>query len=518
MLPEFKNCQFLDFSDEKNRKEMLDSLAKVRGEFGKRYYIIIGGKRVKYTRCRDTIISYNPSMKDEVIGIVQKGTQELAEEALDAAWAAFESWKRVPLEKRVDIMLKARELLIKRRHEFNAWVVYEAGKSWAEADGEVAEVIDFLDFYPRHAMNWCSRQKVTNKADEKGYLQYIPLGVGAVVPPWNYPCAIPAGLIIASIVAGNTVVVKPASDTPVVGAKFVELLEDAGIPEGVVNYLPGSGPDIGEYLVNSPKTRFIAFTGSKEVGLRVYENLAKNQQRQIWLKRFIAEMGGKNAHIIDEEADLESAAAGTINAAFGYQGQKCSACSRAIVDEKVYDRFLKMLVEKTKQIKVGPSDDPSNYMGPVISQHAFNKIVNYINIGKREGKLVIGGNGDCSKGYFIEPTIFTDVSPNARIAQEEIFGPVLSVIRAKDYEHALWIANSTEYGLTGAVYTSNPAKLERAKEEFHAGNLYLNRKCTGALVGAHPFGGFNMSGTDSKTGGQEYVLLFLQAKTVAEKI
>ncbi|MFA5888601.1 MAG: L-glutamate gamma-semialdehyde dehydrogenase [Candidatus Nanoarchaeia archaeon] len=514
----FKNCEYFDYSKDENKNPMLEAIAKVKSEFGKQYPMIIGKGKLQFTSDENTIKSYNPSSKNELIGIVSKGNSSHAEDALEEASRAFETWKRVPLEKRIDVMLKARQLLIQRRHEFNAYCVLESGQIWNEADGEVAEAIDFLDFYSRHAERLLRKQRVTKKSDEDGFVQNIPLGVGAVIPPWNYPCAILAGLIIAPVVAGNTVVVKPASDTPVIGYKFVELLEQAGLPPGVVNFVPGSGKEVGEYLVNSPKTRFVAFTGSRDVGLHIYESLAKPQEGQIWLKRLIAEMGGKNAHIIDSEADLESAVLGTMQAAFGRQGQRCSSCSRAIVDEKVYEKFVEMLVEKTKQWKVGPSEDLANNMGPVINYEAFNKIIGYMARGIDEGRLVLGGFGNPTKGYFIHPTIFADVSPDAEMANEEIFGPVLAVIKAKDFDDALRIANNTEYGLTGAVYSQNEAKLEKAVQDFHVGNLYLNRKCTGAMVGVHPFGGFNHSGTDSKTGGPDYVMLFLQAKTIGRKV
>ncbi|MDD4878649.1 MAG: L-glutamate gamma-semialdehyde dehydrogenase [Candidatus Nanoarchaeia archaeon] len=514
----FRNCEYFDYSKDEHKNSMLEAIAKTKSEFGKEYPQVVGPVKRWDKDPKYCISSYNPSNKTELIGMVPKGTQENAKDALDAATKTFETWKRVPIEKRIDIMLNARKLLIERRHEFNAYCVLESGQTWNEADGEVAETIDFLDFYSRHAEKWCAKRKVTAKADEEGFLQYIPLGVGAVIPPWNYPCAILAGLIIAPVVAGNTVVVKPASDTPVIGYKFVELLEQAGLPLGVVSFVPGSGKEVGEYLVNSPKTRFIAFTGSRDVGVHIYESLAKQQEKQVWLKRFIAEMGGKNAHIIDSECYLESAVLGTMQAAFGRQGQKCSSCSRAIVDETVYDKFVDMLVEKTRQLKVGPSEDFANNLGPVINKQAFDKICQYICIGSAQGKIVAGGRGDFGKGYFIEPTIIKDVAWNSTIAQEEIFGPVLAVIKAKNFDEALKMANSTEYGLTGGVYTQNEEKLERAIRDFHVGNLYLNRKCTGALVGVHPFGGFNHSGTDSKTGGPEYVLNFLQAKTVGRKV
>jgi 1-pyrroline-5-carboxylate dehydrogenase len=361
-------------------------------------------------------------------------------------------------------------------------------------------------------------QRVTPMAGEKNFLVYIPLGVGVVIPPWNFPAAIMAGMTMASLVAGNTVVLKPATDTPTVAAKFVEIAYAAGIPKETLNFVTGSGGTIGDVLVKHPKTRFVAFTGSKEVGLRISELASKNGPGQIWIKRTVLEMGGKDSIIVDEEADVDAAAEGVVQSAFGYQGQKCSACSRAIVSQKIYDAFVQKLVERAKKISVGPSDNPNHYMGPVVNKTALETILNYIEVGKKEGKLLLGGGRGPGEGYFLQPTIIADVEPKARIAQEEIFGPVLAVIKARDFDHALEIANNTEFGLTGAVYSRNTAKLEKAQEAFHVGNLYFNRKCTGAMVGAHPFGGFNMSGTDSKAGGRDYLLLFLQAKSIAEKV
>jgi 1-pyrroline-5-carboxylate dehydrogenase len=353
---------------------------------------------------------------------------------------------------------------------------------------------------------------------EKNYLVYIPLGVGVVIPPWNFPAAIMAGMTMASLVTGNTVVLKPAGDTMTVAAKFVDIAYEAGIPKEALNFVTGPGASVGDALVQHPKTRYIAFTGSKEVGLRISELAGKTVPGQMWIKRTVLEMGGKDSIIVDEEADIEAAVEGVVQSAFGYQGQKCSACSRAIVSQKIYDNFVQKLVERTKKISVGPSEDPNNYMGPVVSKNAMTTILGYIDVGKKEGKLLHGGDRAPGDGYFVQPTIIADVDPKARISQEEIFGPVLAVIKARDFDHALEIANNTEFGLTGGVYSRNKEKLEKAQEVFHVGNLYLNRKCTGAMVGAHPFGGFNMSGTDSKTGGKDYLLLFLQAKTVAEKV
>jgi 1-pyrroline-5-carboxylate dehydrogenase len=339
-----------------------------------------------------------------------------------------------------------------------------------------------------------------------------------VIPPWNFPAAIMAGMTLASIVTGNTVVVKPSSDSPTVAYKFCEVLREAGVPDGVVNFFTGPGGSAGDALVRHRKARYIAFTGSKQAGLHISEQAGKTQPGQVWIKRTVLEMGGKDAIVVDEEADLDAAVEGVAVSAFGYQGQKCSACSRAIVADKVYDAFVEKLKKRVEGIKVGAADDPGNYMGPVINESSMKSILEYIEVGKKEGRLLTGGGRVGEKGYFVAPTVIADVDPKACIAQEEIFGPVLAVIRARDFDHALQIANDSEYGLTGAVYSRNPKKLERAAEEFHVGNLYFNRKCTGALVGAHPFGGFNMSGTDSKTGGKDYLLLFLQAKTVAERI
>jgi len=359
--------------------------------------------------------------------------------------------------------------------------------------------------------------KVVPYQNERNFMVYIPLGAGAAIPPWNFPAAIATGMTAAALVAGNTVVLKPSEESPVIAAKMVEILYEAGIPKAALQFVTGEGEVAGDALVKHPKTRFIAFTGSKDVGLLISEAAGKRQPGQLWIKRAVLEMGGKDATVVDEEADVDAAVEGVAQAAFGYQGQKCSACSRAIVSEKVYDAFVQKLVDRAKKVTVGPSEDPSNFMGPVVSEGAMNLVLNYIEVGKKEGKVVLGGGRAPGDGYFVQPTIIADVNPKARIAQEEIFGPVLAVIKAKDFDEALQIANDTEFGLTGAVYSKNKAKLEKAEETFHVGNLYLNRKCTGAMVGAHPFGGFNMSGTDSKTGGKDYLLHFLQAKSIAEK-
>ncbi len=514
-VTEFTNEPFIDFANPDSRKKMEEALKKVKGEFGHEYPMWIAGQKVITSGKRK---STNPSRPSELIGIFQDASKEQAVHAIEAANKYFDTWKKVPAEQRANYLFKTAALVRERKYELAALVCYEVGKSWIEADADIAETIDFCEFYGREMLRLAEPQKLTPMRGERNYLVYIPLGVGAIIPPWNFPCAIMAGLVVSSLVTGNTVVLKPAADSPTIAAKFVDLLFEAGVPREAVNFLTGSGAVIGDVIVQHPLTRYIGFTGSKEVGLRIAEFAGKVAPGQKWIKRTVLEMGGKDGMIVDEEADIDKAAADTAQAAFGYQGQKCSACSRVIVSEKVYDTFLNKLVEHTKKIKVGPADEPDNFMGPVISEGAMKGILNYIELGKKEGRLVAGGNRASGDGYFIEPTIIADVDPKARLAQEEVFGPVLAVIKAKDFDHAMEIANNTEFGLTGAVYSKNPEKIRRAEEEFHVGNLYLNRKCTGAMVGAHPFGGFNMSGTDSKTGGKDYLLLFLQAKAVAEKV
>ena len=514
-MPEFTNEPFIDFSNAENRKKMEEALKKVRTEFGHEYPMWIAGQKAITTGKKK---STNPSRPSEVIGVFEDASKEQAAQAVEAAHKYFDVWKKVPVETRAKCLFKAAQIIRERKFEYAALVCNEVGKTWVEADADVAETIDFCEFYGREMLRLSEPQKLTPMRGERNYLVYIPLGVGAVIPPWNFPMAIMAGLVVASLVTGNTVVLKPAADSPTIAAKFVDVLHEAGVPKEALQFLTGSGAVIGDVIVQHPKTRYIGFTGSKEVGLRIAELANKPSPGQIWIKRTVLEMGGKDGIIVDEEADVDSAVEGTAQAAFGYQGQKCSACSRVIVSEKIYDTFLNKLVERTKKIKVGPSDDPNNYMGPVVSESAMKGILNYIEVGKKEGRLMTGGGRAAGEGYFVEPTIIADVDPKARLAQEEVFGPVLAVIKAKNFDHAMEIANNTEFGLTGAVYSKNQEKIRRAEEEFYVGNLYLNRKCTGAMVGAHPFGGFNMSGTDSKTGGKDYLLLFLQAKAVAEKI
>lgn len=514
MLSEFKNEQMTDFSHPRNREAMETALQGMRRQLGKTYPIVIGGERIEGLKTFETL---NPSRKTEVLGRFQKATRDHAEAAIEAAAEAFQQWKREPVERRAGVLVKAAELLRKRKHEFSATMVLEVGKNWPEADGDTAEAIDFLEFYAREAYRYAADQPLVKIESENNDLVYIPLGVGAVIPPWNFPLAIMAGMTVAAIVTGNTVVLKPSSDAPLIAWKFFELLEEAGMPPGVANFVSGSGQEVGDTIVKHPKTRFIAFTGSKEVGLHINEEAAKTAKGQLWIKRVIAEMGGKDAIIVDKDTDVEEAAKAVVSSAFGFQGQKCSACSRAIVDQAVYDDFVRRVAEKTKALTIGDSEQAGVDVGPVVNESAMKKIRSFIEKGKAEGRLVAGGEVIPEKGFFIEPTVIADVPPDGVIAQEEIFGPVLAIIKSRDFDDALRIANDTEFGLTGAVFTNDPEKIERAEEEFFVGNLYINRKCTGALVGVHPFGGFNMSGTDSKAGGRDYLLLFLQAKTISRK-
>jgi 1-pyrroline-5-carboxylate dehydrogenase len=512
MHSEFRNEPFTDFKQSANLDAFRRALSEVRSAFGNTYPMWIDGEEV---RVGSTFASVDPARPSVQLGHFSRGDASHANRAIDAAARAFETWQHVPAAQRADYLFRAAALMRERKHHFSAWMVYEVGKSWPEADGDTAEAIDFMEFYGREMLRYADRQPLTPVPGEQNELVYIPIGVGAIIPPWNFPNAILVGMTTAAIVTGNTVVLKPSGDSPLIAWKVVELFREVGLPKGVLNFVTGPGSVVGNTMVEHPKTRFIAFTGSKEVGLGINEKAARHQPGQLWIKRVVAEMGGKDSIVVDAEADLDKAADGVVASAFGFQGQKCSACSRAIVDASVYDAFLQKIVERTRRLRVGPTDDPDNHMGPVVSANAHKSILEYIEKGKREGRTLVGGEAPSGDGYFVQPTIIADVAPDAVIAQEEIFGPVLAVIKARDWNHALEIANNTEYGLTGSVYTRNETKIQEARRRFHVGNLYFNRKCTGALVGAHPFGGFNMSGTDSKAGGRDYLLLFMQAKAMS---
>ncbi|MFI5117225.1 MAG: L-glutamate gamma-semialdehyde dehydrogenase [Terriglobales bacterium] len=513
----FKNEPSVDFSNPENARRMKAAIAKVRNELGREYDLVIGGRHLK---TGEKTQSLNPAKPSEIVGIHQAAGASEVEPAMQAALKAFETWKFSSIDERTNLLFRVSALLRERKFELMAWMIFEVGKNWPEADGDIAELIDFCDFYALEALRLSQAAPPVQLPGERDHLRYIPLGVGVVIPPWNFPGAIMGGMTLASVVSGNTVILKPSSDSPTIAAKFFEILEEAGLPDGVVNFCPGHGNSFGNAIVEHPKTRYIAFTGSKEVGLHINQRAAVQQPGQIWIKRTILEMGGKDSIVVDTDADLDAAVEGVASSAFGFSGQKCSACSRAIVDERVYDKFLQRLKERVEKITVGdPTLNPA--MGPVINEKSMKSILGYIAKGIAEGgRLITGGARatEAGDGFFIQPTVIADVGPMATISQQEIFGPVLAVIKSRGFEHGLEIANNTEFGLTGAVYTTSEDKIEAAKEQFHVGNLYINRKCTGAMVGAHPFGGFNMSGTDSKAGGPDYLLLVTQAKSIGEKI
>ncbi len=515
MLQEYTSTTMLDYSRPEQEAGMKQALQEVRSRLGQNYPLVIGGKRIQTS---DTFQSANPANPSECVGNFSKATVEHVNQAVEAAAKAFESWRWVSAEERANVLLRAAGILRRRRHEISATMVLEVGKSWPEADGDTAEAIDFCEFYAREMIRYGDRQPITPYPGENNQLVYIPLGVGAVIPPWNFPCAIAMGMTAATVVTGNTAILKPSSDSPLTAWKVFEVLEEAGVPPGVVNFLSGPGGMMGDALVEHPQVRFVAFTGSMEVGIGISEKAAKVQKGQIWIKRAILEMGGKDFTIIDEGVDVDTAVNGVYAGAFGFQGQKCSACSRAIIHKSLYDEFVQKLAAKTNAMTVGPTEKKENFLGPVVSARAEKTILGYMEVGAKEGRVVAGGGKHSGPGYFLKPTVVADVKPNARIAQEEIFGPVLAVIPAASFEEEIAIANGTIYGLTGAYYSRDRAKVAEAKRRLHVGNLYINRKCTGALVGIHPFGGFNMSGTDSKAGGRDYLGLFLQGKMISELV
>ncbi len=515
----FLNEPFTDFSHGRHALEMQAALNWVADQLGREYPLVLGGERVIIPNASGKFESRNPARPTEIIGIHQKAGIAEVDTAVANAQKAFEGWQFAPVEDRASLLLRTAEIIKERKFEFCAWLTYEVGKNWAEADADVAECIDFLDFYAREALRLGGTETPIQYPGERDELRYIPLGVGAVIPPWNFPLAILAGMTAAAIVTGNTVVLKPSPDAPTIAARFLDVLEEAGLPPGVVNLLQGDGPICGNALIEHPKVRFIAFTGSRPVGLEIHEKAAKPRAGQIWIKRTILELGGKDAIIVAADADVNEAVEGVLASAFGFSGQKCSACSRAIVEDTIYDVFLEKIRDGIEAISIAdPKENPR--MGPVINEAARTRILAYIEGAKSEGRLIAGGVAIQTEtgGYYVAPTVIADVLPESRLAQEEIFGPVLAILRAANFTDALRIANGTEFGLTGAVYSTAPENLRRARQEFHVGNLYLNRKCTGAMVGAHPFGGFNMSGTDSKAGGPDYLLHFTQGKSIAERL
>lgn len=515
MLPEFRNEPFTDFSVDANAKAFRAALSTVEKRLPIRGKNRIGGKDFGSPKHFDSL---NPSDFQQVIGRFPEGSVADASRAVDAATKAFPAWSRTPAAERSSLVLRIASILRRRKHEFSAMMVLEESKSWAEADGDTAEAIDFCEFYAREMERLALPQPLTPYPGEHNELEHIPLGVAVVIPPWNFPLAILTGMTTAALVAGNTVVLKPSSDAAGIASMFLDACDEAGVPDGVLNFLTGGGATVGNALVEHPKTRLIAFTGSRDVGLQVSEKAGRVVPGQIWIKRAILEMGGKDFILVDETADIEDAATGIVSAAFGFQGQKCSACSRLIVHQKVHKDLLDRVVAKTKALSVGDVRDPRNTVGAVINARAHRTILEYAALGKKEGRIVAGGKAGPKQGYFVMPTVVDGVKPDARLACEEIFGPVLAVLKVGSFEEGIEVANHSEYGLTGSLYSRVRERLERGKRELHVGNLYLNRKCTGALVGVHPFGGFNMSGTDSKAGGREYLYLFTQQKAISEKL
>jgi len=514
MLMPYRPEPFTDFSRPEEAQAFAAAVAQVGNELGRSYPLIIAGQRINRP---ESIVSYNPSNSIQVVGCVARGTLSDAADAIAAAVAAFPAWSATPAEERARVLFKAAAIMRRRKHTLSAWLSFEVGKNRAEADGDTAEAIDFLEYYGREAIRLGGPQSLVPYPGEENKIYYRPLGVGVVHSPFNFPLAILCGMLSAAVVAGNTVVAKPSTEAPVIASMLFEILAEAGLPAGVANILFADPIEVGQLLTTHKDVRFINFTGSRQVGCEIYEKAAKVQPGQIFLRRVIAEMGGKDAIIVDETADIEAAADGIVTSAFGYSGQKCSACSRVIITDRVYDRVATAVVERARALAVGPATDPETQVGPVAAQRYLNRILDYIEVGKSEGRLLCGGN-TMPGGFFIQPTVFGDVSPSARIAREEIFGPVLALIRATDFEAALAMANDTEYGLTGGLYTQDRARIETARKILRVGNLYVNRKCTGALVGVQPFGGFNMSGTDSKAGGPDYLALFTQAQVVTEKL
>jgi 1-pyrroline-5-carboxylate dehydrogenase len=515
MLESFQNEPLSDFADPTRAAAYREALAQVRRRLGSHWPLIIDGRTLDPEK---QIVSLNPARPAEVVGTVASAAASYVDQALDAAWRAFPAWAALHPEARVAAVLKLTGELRRHKYELAAWETLEAAKNWVEAEADVCEAIDFCEYYARQALELARPLPVMPCPGEINQSRLQPLGAGVVIPPWNFPLAILVGMTIGPVAAGNTVVLKPSSYTPVVAARFMELVAAAGFPDGVINFLPGSGGEVGDYLVDHIRTRFINFTGSKDVGLRISERAAKVYPGQVWLKRASMEMGGKDAIVVDETADLDEAVAAVIPSAFGYSGQKCSGASRLIILAEVYDELLERVVAAAADLQIGPAEE--NFpVGPVISETQHRAILAEIDQGRSQARLVLGGKAvNLDGGYYLEPTIFAEAPPESRLAQHEIFGPVLAVIRTRNFDEAVQIFNGTAYGLTGGLCSRSRDRIERAKREFYVGNLYINRKITGALVGVQPFGGFKLSGTNAKAGGPDYLRLFLEMKSVAERL
>lgn len=513
VTPAFANVPDTDFAIAEKREHALTAIQTVRQQLGKSYLPLVNGEHINTL---DRVDSVNPSNPTEVIGQIGLLSIEQAEQAIQAAKAAFPAWKKTPAKERANILRRAADLMEKRRAELCAWMVLETGKALGQADPEVSEAIDFCRYYADE-MERLERGVNYDVVGETNRYHYQPRGVSLIISPWNFPLAIPTGMTVASLVAGNCTLLKPAEVSSVIAAKLAEILVEAGIPKGVFQYVPGKGSTVGSHMVRHPDVHMITFTGSQEVGCRIYREAAELQPGQKHLKRVIAEMGGKNAIIVDESADLDQAVQGVVYSAFGYSGQKCSACSRVIVLEPIYETFVNRLIEATRSLNVGPAELPSTQVGPVIDANAQKRIREYIEIGKTEATVALELPVS-EPGYFVGPVIFTEVAATARIAQEEIFGPVLAVIKAKNFDQALEFANSTNFALTGGLYSRTPSHIERAQADFEVGNLYINRHTTGAIVARQPFGGFKLSGVGSKAGGPDYLLQFLEPRHISENV
>lgn len=509
----FRNHPPVDFARDENRQKMQAALARVREQFGKHFPLVIDGDEVETP---EKLTSLDPSNFSTVVGTSAKATREHADLAVRAAQKAFLSWWAFGAEHRANCLRRAADHMQRRHFDLAALIVYECGKPWRDAAADVDEAIDFLRYYAEQAIA-LEQPQGSDVPGEENRFEYLPRGVVGVIAPWNFPLAILTGMTAAALATGNTVVMKPAEQSPIIAAQLMQALIDGGVPPGVVNYLPGDG-EAGAALVEHPQVAMIVFTGSRKVGLAINAKAAEVSSNLPQVKRVVAEMGGKNAIIIDDDADLDEAVLGVVRSAFGFQGQKCSACSRVIVLPGVYDHFVSRLIEATKSLKVGPADDPSTDIGPVIDADALANVQRYIDIARHEARevLAIDVAEQANRGYFVGPHIFADVPTTSRIAQEEVFGPVLAIIKAQDFGDALTIANGTEYALTGGVFSRSPVNLTRARREFNVGNLYLNRGITGALVGRQPFGGFKMSGFGSKAGGPDYLLQFVIPRVVTE--
>ncbi len=514
-LPPFRNEPPTDFARVEDRDAMRRALDEVRTQLGRHYPLIIGGEDVDTGSRR--LFSPNPSHRSRIVGETAQAGADHAHRAVATARTAFPRWASTPARDRAAVLVRAAAIMRERRFELAAWEVYECGKPWAEADGDIAEAIDFCEFYAREMIR-LSEPRRRDVPGETNFAEHLSRGVTVVIPPWNFPLAIPTGMTVAALVAGNPVILKPSEQAPVMSWHLARILHEAGLPPGVLNYLPGLGEEVGQALVNHPEIAVIAFTGSRDVGLLIYRQAADTRPGQDHVKRVIAEMGGKNAIIIDDDADLDEAVVAVIHSAFGYAGQKCSACSRVIALEGIHDAFLVRLVEAARAVKVGPADDPETLVGPVIDADAHRRILDYQRIAVAEGRVVFQSDPGpiADQGYFVGPMIVADVEPEARIAQEEIFGPVLAVLKARDLDDALRIANGTQYALTGGVYSRSPANIEKVRRAFSVGNLYINRGITGAQVDRQPFGGFKLSGIGTKAGGPDYLLEFLLTRSVTE--